>query len=501
MANQDRTFYEIYRSVNSTNDYKLFSTTSSTKILDDSLYPNNIYYYKARAYKINNNNKIYGSFSDTKVIDYNIENVKDFKVTPIVNVYGTNKYKLTWNAGKYNDLFVIYRKVSSESDSTYEELTRLYGSSKTSFIDSEALIYDYENENEGIDYTYKIVPYAKRGTTYYQSKYYATKSINPSLIETSSLKDAILENNVVDSKKNNNITTNTTLLHVDLSTEDEGLITGPADESGDTTYYFRGDVKNNSLILPLPNDSQLYFKILRINGDGSVRLILDDRAQSGGVKIKTKYRTVDNYPFEGTNANFDAMKGTLVYEGSDVQTSVNSWYNNTFGEEGSYNTYASYITNSKFCDSSDPTQATEPDNINTQVYDFRGSNNTIQLKCVNENDVYTTKAGLITLDELLYAGADYKSNANTDYFLFNKDDKNSPYDSWTMTSASVNPVTGTVKVFSNAYDWYTYNNNVKSSTNTTEINEELYIRPIISLKSNTPVVYNEDYNAYIVVPS
>ena len=54
-------------------------------------------------------------------------------------------------------------------------------------------------------------------------------------------------------------------------------------------------------------------------------------------------------------------------------------------------------------------------------------------KCSNEgngNGELRLKVGLLTYDELIYAGA-YYQKVNTDYYLFNKN-----YSMWTMSPAA-----------------------------------------------------------------
>ena len=70
------------------------------------------------------------------------------------------------------------------------------------------------------------------------------------------------------------------------------------------SYYYKGDANNNYIKI---NDT--LFRIVRINGDGSLRLILND------VILSSNY---------GSNNN---------YINSNLQATLNNWFNSTFNNE------------------------------------------------------------------------------------------------------------------------------------------------------------------------
>ena len=80
-------------------------------------------------------------------------------------------------------------------------------------------------------------------------------------LSTNSFDDLILLNNTINSPQ--------TRIGNEIATLNEGLISS-SDNKG-TTYYFRGNIDNNYVRL-----GDLLFRIVRINGDGSVRLVLND---------------------------------------------------------------------------------------------------------------------------------------------------------------------------------------------------------------------------------
>ncbi len=73
------------------------------------------------------------------------------------------------------------------------------------------------------------------------------------------------------------------------------------------SYYYKADATNNYIRI---NDRM--FRIVRINGDGSYRVILDD------VITKSSYGLVNEY------------------SGSTIAVLLQEWFNNTFGEENNF---------------------------------------------------------------------------------------------------------------------------------------------------------------------
>ena len=73
---------------------------------------------------------------------------------------------------------------------------------------------------------------------------------------------------------------------VDSSISNEGLIAS-MDNDG-PTYYFRGSVENNYLKI-----GEHMFRIVRINGDETVRVVLDEK-----LELKTPYNLNENESYD-----------------------------------------------------------------------------------------------------------------------------------------------------------------------------------------------------------
>lgn len=166
----------------------------------------------------------------------------------------------------------------------------------------------------------------------------------------------------------------------EVAVEDEGLIESVDDDG--ITYYFRGNVTNNYVSF-----AGLSWRIVRINGDGSVKLILDDVAD-----------TLVNYHSEN--------EGYEDFFASDLYESLSSYYDNTLKD------YDRMIANTRYCSESGRTDQTY--NAYTRIV----TNHIPTFNCLGERSVH--KIGLLTVDEVIYAGGLYDEE-NTNFYLYNEE--------------------------------------------------------------------------------
>ena len=191
----------------------------------------------------------------------------------------------------------------------------------------------------------------------------------------------------------NEIKEPTTAVGEEISRENEGLIASQDDDG--TTYYFRGATSNNYVSF-----ANLMWRIIRINGDGSVRLILNDVAD-----------LLVNYNAEAEN--YEDLEET------DIYASLNDYY------ESYLSNYDSYIANTRFCSESGKTDQTY--NAYTRIV----TNQIPTFNCLGNR--FTSKIGLMTVDEVVFAGGLYEEE-NTNYYLYNEDIDNL----WWTSSLSTN---------------------------------------------------------------
>jgi len=182
-----------------------------------------------------------------------------------------------------------------------------------------------------------------------------------------------------------------------IATTNEGIIED-VDDYG-TTYYFRGNVPNNYM-----NFAGNLWRIVRINGDGTVKLVLN-----------TPLNELASY--NNNTVNFEDLAST------SIATSLNTYYNNNLKE------YDNYIaSSSKYCTESG-------NNIIDSKKTYNGYTRLITNKIPTFNclgETYTSKIGLLTADEVVYAGSNLKDE-NKEYYLYQE---NIEENWWTSTLAT-----------------------------------------------------------------
>ena len=293
-----------------------------------------------------------------------------------------------------------------------------------------------------------------------------------------------------------------------ISTADEALLASTEDDYG-TSYYFRGAVTNNYVEF-----ANKCWRIVRVGGDGSVKLILHNDNTTGAANpcdsannstsaafarysgttyesvfnenyndnayVGFKYGTVGSSTYEATHANTN---------NSTILTNLETWYTNNL------KTYESVIDDNVWCN--DKTNVTD---TSYNPWPYRGNatglgygtNKTYygatqrlvstsgsaggtgpSLKCNGELSKINSKVGLITTDELAYAGYAFNIENTTTYLQENATD------TWWWSLSPGYFYGGFASV------WYVRGSN--GGFNISSVNNANGVRPSISLKSTTNV--------------
>lgn len=249
-------------------------------------------------------------------------------------------------------------------------------------------------------------------------------------------------------KHNTLITKSPTLTTSSNNTSDtKGLYSSTNTNSGNPTYFFRGKVINNYVSF-----ANLTWRIIRINEDGTVRLILNGTIGNTTYKFNTTYSSYTD----------------MYYSNSDTaKPVVDNWYQTNIINNG----YDSYVSNSIFCEQAKVKDISSDISGNATMYVY--SSYTPNFKCEidgNNKGLLNSKVGLITYDEVVHAGG-YYDKKNYNYYLCNASDQ-----FWTMSP-------GGVRASEYADDWYVnYSGNMYSNV---YVNSSgLGLRPVINLNAN-----------------
>ena len=296
-----------------------------------------------------------------------------------------------------------------------------------------------------------------------------------------------------------------------ISTASEALLASTEDDYG-TSYYFRGAVKNNYVEF-----ANKCWRIVRVSGDGSVKLILHNDNPTGAANPcdaanNSASAAFARYSGETYKSAFNEKTDDNAYLGfmygaagatdyasthantnkSTILTNLETWYNNNISD------YADKIADTVWCNDKtivkDTTYNPSSYGGNATGLGF-GINKTWygaaqrllstsgsaggtgpSLKCNGDLSKINSKVGLITADELAFAGYAYGLENSTTYLQENATDTY-----WCSLSpgifngsyALVWYIIGSSGDFAHIYVFYTSG-----------------VRPSISLKSTTNVTGN-----------
>ena len=232
--------------------------------------------------------------------------------------------------------------------------------------------------------------------------------------------------------------------NADTSEEESERLSGlyKAEDDEGESYYFRGAVENNYVQFGKgktrnnQEEHDLMWRIVRINGDGSVRLILDENVSISNFNINATepfYKYV-GYTYDNTSpctrdnpciSNYNRILKDFTksnnWTNSTVKYVLEEWYkNNLFN-------YDKNIILGYFCNDTSYGGGME-ETTNTSDFLYYGANKRIRnnhspdFHCPDPKNktgnlrkyggVYRLKIGLISADELYYGGYDYNSTTS-----------------------------------------------------------------------------------------
>ena len=259
------------------------------------------------------------------------------------------------------------------------------------------------------------------------------------------------------------------------ATTDEGVF--EMEDDYGTSYYYRGAVTNNYVQF-----AGFYWRIIRINGDGSLRIIYD------GTQVHAN-GTINEDRFIDTNTKFNLNSNDNKYMGwmygpeetvsstskeeaqtntvdSTIKKVVDEWYKTNIVDKG----YGNAVSDTLFCnDRSTPgkestgwtndtglgygSQNTSFGGYARMKLGFSGyAGATPTFKCPQKNDAFTVKdtskgngaltypIGLITVDEIVAAGSGRYLTNNIDYYLYRPGN-------WYWSLSPSNFISGYARVF------------------------------------------------------
>lgn len=136
--------YKIYRSTSKDGTYEYVGATKSTTFNDKGLNYGKSYYYKVRAYVVENGTKIHSKYSDKVSVYQTFSKVTNLKGKS----YSSSSIKLSWKNINGSSSYKIYRSNSKNGTYKFVGITR-----NTYFVDKD----DFTNGNT---YYYQVRAYS-----------------------------------------------------------------------------------------------------------------------------------------------------------------------------------------------------------------------------------------------------------------------------------------------------------------------------------------------------
>ena len=230
------------------------------------------------------------------------------------------------------------------------------------------------------------------------------------------------------------------------TTDASGLYKSTATNTGNPTYYFRGNVTNNYVKF-----AGQTWRIVRVNEDGTIRVVMQVGINNTDYKFNSNY---NNYSY-------------IYYTNSEAKTTLENWYQTNIGSKADLaknvatGAYYCEQAKAKYSDSYTSGNATMT-TYNKYTPDFKCSSDG------NNKGVVNASVGLLNYDEVVYAGG-YYGQSNSSYYL-----NNPAIYWWTMSPAGFTGSRATV--------WYV---NPTGNVDYPSVNSTNRLRPVLILNADT----------------
>ena len=213
------------------------------------------------------------------------------------------------------------------------------------------------------------------------------------------------------------------------------------DWTGETTYYYTGNPNN------LVQFSGFWWRIIRINGDGSIRMIYQGTSANetgAGTQIQTSafngsynHNRYVGYMYGSDSSDYNSTHTNT--NPSIIKGILDTWYSKNLASHSD-----KIDGNAGFCGDRRVSSGTGGGTSSTDYQPYtRISNSSPSLSC-NTNDIYTTKEsssgnkaltypiGLISADEAMFAGIPNWNSSNSNNYLYTGQNY------WTMSPYNYN---------------------------------------------------------------
>ena len=208
-------------------------------------------------------------------------------------------------------------------------------------------------------------------------------------------------------------------------------------EDSKTVYYFAGNATDNWVKFGKNASNQdLYWRIIRTNSDGSVRLLYHGTSATatdayiGESAFNSSYNNIASvsYMYGSLGGIPNARENTT---NSTIKTIIDNWYKDNLNTNyGKYlSTTAVYCNDRSTSDNYEFGAYTRLDTNKTPTYDCATTEDKFTVDTSTGNGKLTYPIALMTADEVAFAGGVDATNAETWYY-YNSANKSSTGSTW-----------------------------------------------------------------------
>ena len=255
-------------------------------------------------------------------------------------------------------------------------------------------------------------------------------------------------------------------------------------ENGTTVYYFAGNATDNWVKFGKNASNQdLYWRIIRTNSDGSVRLLYHGTSTTatdayiGTSAFNSSYNNIAyvSYMYGNLGSVANARENTTD---SAIKTYIDKWYKDNLNTN-----YGKYLsTTAVYCN-----DRSTSDNAYFGAYTRLITNKTPSYDCAATEDKFTVDStvgngkltypiALMTADEVSFAGGVYGKDAETWYY-YNSANKSSTGETWWWLLSPYHWFISYANVF------FVYGSSRPGYLNDSDVKSAYGVRPAVSLKS------------------
>lgn len=399
---------------------------------------------------------------------YDSSNNANILESKVVSFYGTTiNFKVVLSDS--NDSFIRYKiRIYNKNNFVYKFQNVIYADA---FYDNQNIVFGLTN----LDESTKIDPnsFIDFFITFSYKDTYESNILNAFIGFNFKMDKTYMENTLINNYVPSGNVDDINYLDIESMSNEQRKEKFGNISTEKEIYTIKG-INNKTVIILRGNYNDNYvlfggfrWRILQIDENGNLRLILDDVINN----LTSKFND------SSSSDTVELSKDILSYGSSKIKPILDNWFQNNLS-------YSDKIVKSSFCTNFDYYSRTSS-GTNAVVNYFQSyenigqdSNNYSPLLYCPSKYIINENIGLISADEIVLAGGSYKKS-NSSYFLYNS---SIPDYYWTLSPAYYDPNQKNGNVFI-----VDKNGSITDWTRNLLTND-YYLRPVITINGNFEMI-------------